>query len=231
MIILSLGLEVDGRPDIVIDLTKPGSLEDLNKHPFTIKEGATFRMKARFRVQHGILSGLKYVQVVSRMGVKSKMQEMIVSSSPLSPFFPPLSFGFDAFAIWGGFPFRSCVEGGRVPLFFFFLFFFFIFIFIFSILDLEVLTLSLSTRDHTRLTRRISLSTRRSVSSFPPPPLAGFIPSIPLALCLLGSNTQRRKHHATTRERERKREIKVRQADPFSFFLKQSSPKPRPQAC
>ncbi|KAI7321627.1 E set domain-containing protein [Hortaea werneckii] len=82
VIILSLGLEVDGRPDIVIDLTKPGSLEDLNKHPFTIKEGATFRMKARFRVQHGILSGLKYVQVVSRMGVKSKMQEMIGSYSP-----------------------------------------------------------------------------------------------------------------------------------------------------
>ncbi|RMY49892.1 hypothetical protein D0863_15026 [Hortaea werneckii] len=82
VIILSLGLEVDGRPDIVIDLAKPGSLEDLNKHPFTIKEGATFRMKARFRVQHGILSGLKYVQVVSRMGVKSKMQEMIGSYSP-----------------------------------------------------------------------------------------------------------------------------------------------------
>lgn len=80
VIILSLGLEVEGRPDIVIDLTKPGSLEDLNKHPFTIKEGATFRMKARFRVQHQILSGMKYVQVVGRMGVKSKMQEMIVSS-------------------------------------------------------------------------------------------------------------------------------------------------------
>lgn len=94
VIILSLGLEVDGRPDIVIDLTKPGSLEDLNKHPFTIKEGATFRMKARFRVQHGILSGLKYVQVVSRMGVKSKMQEMIVSFLSFFLFFSffPLSF-------------------------------------------------------------------------------------------------------------------------------------------
>jgi len=45
-------------------------------------------MKARFRVQHQILSGLKYVQVVSRMGVKNKMQEMIVGflfpSAPLS---------------------------------------------------------------------------------------------------------------------------------------------------
>lgn len=36
-------------------------------------------MKARFKVQHHILSGLKYVQVVKRMGVSNKMQEMIVS--------------------------------------------------------------------------------------------------------------------------------------------------------
>jgi Rho GDP-dissociation inhibitor len=55
-------------------------LEKLKEHPFSIKEGATFRMKARFKVQHQILSGLKYVQVVSRMGLKSKMQEMIVSA-------------------------------------------------------------------------------------------------------------------------------------------------------
>ncbi|GAB7362745.1 hypothetical protein MBLNU230_g3051t1 [Neophaeotheca triangularis] len=82
VIILSLGLEVEGREDIVIDLTAPDSLETLNKKPFTIKEGATFRMKARFRVQHQILSGLKYVQVVSRMGMKNKMQEMIGSYSP-----------------------------------------------------------------------------------------------------------------------------------------------------
>jgi len=80
VILLSLGLEVEGRSDIVIDLTQKGSLETLSKKPFTIKEGATFRMKARFKVQHQILSGLKYVQVVSRMGVKQKMQEMIVSS-------------------------------------------------------------------------------------------------------------------------------------------------------
>lgn len=81
VILLSLGLEVEGRSDIVIDLTQSGALETLNKKPFTIKEGATFRMKARFRVQHDILSGMKYVQVVSRMGVKQKMQEMIVSTS------------------------------------------------------------------------------------------------------------------------------------------------------
>lgn len=76
--ILSLGLEVEGRPDIILDLEKADALEKLEKQPFTIKEGAVFRMKARFRVQHEVLSGLKYVQVVSRMGLRNKSQEMIV---------------------------------------------------------------------------------------------------------------------------------------------------------
>ncbi|OQO05633.1 hypothetical protein B0A48_09725 [Cryoendolithus antarcticus] len=65
VILISLGLEVDGRSDIIIDLTQKGALDSLAKKPFTIKEGATFRMKAKFRVQHEILSGMKYVQVGS----------------------------------------------------------------------------------------------------------------------------------------------------------------------
>lgn len=39
-------------------------------------------MKARFKVQHQVLSGMKYVQVVKRMGVSNKMQEMIGSYAP-----------------------------------------------------------------------------------------------------------------------------------------------------
>jgi Rho GDP-dissociation inhibitor len=78
-IILSLGLEVEGRDDIIIDLRSDGAVEALQSKPFTIKEGATFRMKAQFKVQHEILAGLKYLQKVSRMGVSSKMQEMMVS--------------------------------------------------------------------------------------------------------------------------------------------------------
>ncbi|KAI9713236.1 MAG: hypothetical protein M1820_001222 [Bogoriella megaspora] len=81
-IILSLGLEVEGRPDIIIDLTTPGALDALKNKPFTIKEGANFRMKAKFKVQHQILSGLKYVQNVKRGPVGNKMQEMIGSYSP-----------------------------------------------------------------------------------------------------------------------------------------------------
>ncbi|KAI9682998.1 MAG: hypothetical protein M1822_006191 [Bathelium mastoideum] len=82
VIIKSLGLEVEGRADIIIDLTPPGAVEGLKDKPFTIKEGAHFRMKATFQVQHQILSGLKYVQSVKRAGIGSKMQEMIGSYSP-----------------------------------------------------------------------------------------------------------------------------------------------------
>lgn len=38
-----------------------------------------FRMKVQFKVQHQVLSGLKYVQVVKRGMLSNKSQEMIVS--------------------------------------------------------------------------------------------------------------------------------------------------------
>ena len=88
-VITSLALEVPGRPDFVIDLSAPGALEGLKSKPFIIKEGAKFRMKANFRVQHEVLSGLKYLQVVKRKGIRvSKDQEMLVSLPIVGP---PLS--------------------------------------------------------------------------------------------------------------------------------------------
>jgi Rho GDP-dissociation inhibitor len=80
VIIASLGLEADGRDDIIIDLTAPGAVDKLKEKPFTIKEGASFRMKAIFKVQHEVLSGMKYLQVVKRKGIRvGKTEEMIVS--------------------------------------------------------------------------------------------------------------------------------------------------------
>ena len=88
-VIHTLALEVEGRPDITIDLTTPGALEALKKKPFSIKEGAQFRMKVTFKVQHDVLSGLKYLQVVKRKGFTvGKDEEMLVHSSldPLCPY-------------------------------------------------------------------------------------------------------------------------------------------------
>ena len=77
--IKTLALEVDGRSDITIDLTAPGSAESLKDKPFAIKEGAKFRMKANFVVQHDVLNGLKYIEVIKRKGIKvGKREEMLV---------------------------------------------------------------------------------------------------------------------------------------------------------
>lgn len=78
-IIKSLAIETEDRGDITVDLTGPGALEDLKNKPFKIKEGAKFRTKVVFQVHHEVLSGLKYLQVVKRKGIRvSKDEEMLV---------------------------------------------------------------------------------------------------------------------------------------------------------
>ncbi|KAF9410897.1 hypothetical protein BGZ94_001494 [Podila epigama] len=75
VVVLQLALEVPGRPDVILDLTK--SEEELKNHSFTIKEGIEYRLKVLFKVQHEVVSGLKYLQVVKRKVDKS--EEMIGS--------------------------------------------------------------------------------------------------------------------------------------------------------
>lgn len=78
-IIHGLTMDSPGRPPVTIDLSNPGSESTLKDKPFKIKEGAKFTMSATFKVQHEILSGLHYVQIVKRKGIKvSKDSEMIV---------------------------------------------------------------------------------------------------------------------------------------------------------
>lgn len=78
-IILSLTMDSPGRDPVTIDLSQAGSESTLKDKPFRIKENAKFTMSAKFKVQHEILSGLHYVQVVKRKGIKvSKDSEMIV---------------------------------------------------------------------------------------------------------------------------------------------------------
>ncbi|KAI9158225.1 Rho GDP-dissociation inhibitor [Paramyrothecium foliicola] len=82
-VILSLTMESPGREPVTIDLSAPGSESTLKDRPFKIKENAKFTMVAKFKVQHEILSGLHYVQVVKRKGIKvSKDSEMIGSYAP-----------------------------------------------------------------------------------------------------------------------------------------------------
>lgn len=73
-------MNAEGRPPVTIDLQTPGSETTLKDKPFQIKEKTRFTMTATFKVQHEILSGLHYVQIVKRKGIRvSKESEMIVS--------------------------------------------------------------------------------------------------------------------------------------------------------
>lgn len=80
-IIHALTMESPGRDPVTIDLSQPGSEVTLKDKPFKIKEGSKFTMVVTFKVQHEILSGLQYVQVVKRKGLKvGKDSEMLVST-------------------------------------------------------------------------------------------------------------------------------------------------------
>jgi len=82
VVICQLVLVVPGRDDFVVDVEDPGKLEDLRKHPICIKEDSPYRLKVRFRVQHEIISGLKYLRQVKRGIISDKAEEMMGSYAP-----------------------------------------------------------------------------------------------------------------------------------------------------
>lgn len=68
---------------IVMDLTDLASLQKFKKNPITIKEGIEYSVEIAFKVEGGVISGIKYLQVVKRAGLKlDKLESMIGSYGP-----------------------------------------------------------------------------------------------------------------------------------------------------
>ncbi|KAG0177641.1 hypothetical protein DFQ28_005536 [Apophysomyces sp. BC1034] len=83
VIVENIALEIEGRPDIVVDLSTPQAIEQAKSTSFSIKEGVEYRMKVKFRIQHEVVSGLKYLHFVKRKGIRvDKTREMIGSYGP-----------------------------------------------------------------------------------------------------------------------------------------------------
>jgi len=81
VIVKSLALIVEGRDDVLLDLT--GNLDTLKKKVFTVKEGIHYRIRIDFYVQREIVTGLKYQQKIYRHGVQvEKMNQMVGSYAP-----------------------------------------------------------------------------------------------------------------------------------------------------
>ncbi|KAH8830713.1 immunoglobulin E-set [Flagelloscypha sp. PMI_526] len=71
---------------IELDLTDPARVkESTKKHPVVIKEGVEYNVSIVFKVNHSIISGVRYIQVVKRAGVKvDKLEQMLGSYGPPS---------------------------------------------------------------------------------------------------------------------------------------------------
>ncbi|KAF8558840.1 E set domain-containing protein [Imleria badia] len=68
---------------LVFDLADTAKLADTKKNPIIIKEGVEYNVRITFKVNHSIISGVRYLQVVKRAGIKvDKLEQMLGSYGP-----------------------------------------------------------------------------------------------------------------------------------------------------
>ncbi|KAL0582003.1 rho GDP dissociation inhibitor [Marasmius crinis-equi] len=68
---------------IVFQLNNPASYEATKKNPVIIKEGIEYNVRITFRVNHSVVSGVRFIQVVKRAGIKvDKLEQMLGSYGP-----------------------------------------------------------------------------------------------------------------------------------------------------
>jgi len=71
--------------ELIFDLTNNAQIVELKKIPITIKEGVEYNVRITFKVNHSIISGVRYIQVVKRSGIKvDKLEQMLGSYGPSS---------------------------------------------------------------------------------------------------------------------------------------------------
>ncbi|KAF8640042.1 hypothetical protein AX17_001284 [Amanita inopinata Kibby_2008] len=102
--------------NIILDLRDKNAVVDTKKNPIVIKEGVEYNVRITFTVNHSIISGLRYIQVVKRANLKvDKLEQMLGSYGP-SPEGQPYIKNFDPeespsgmLARYGGYDVRSRV--------------------------------------------------------------------------------------------------------------------------
>ncbi|CUA73819.1 Rho GDP-dissociation inhibitor [Rhizoctonia solani] len=68
---------------ITLDLTDPEALARVKKEPIVIKEDVEYSVGITFFIENDVISGLRYIHIVKRAGVKvDKLEHMIGSYGP-----------------------------------------------------------------------------------------------------------------------------------------------------
>ncbi len=70
VVVVSIAILVDGRADMVYPLGTPEDVARLATTPIVFKEGEDYRIRITFRVNHEIVSGLKFAQWVYKMKLR-----------------------------------------------------------------------------------------------------------------------------------------------------------------
>jgi len=78
VIIKKMELVMEGREGFCFDLTLPK--DEIKKVNFSVKEGIQYRIRISFNVQREIVTGLKYVHAVKKMGVRVENETYMVGS-------------------------------------------------------------------------------------------------------------------------------------------------------
>ena len=74
-------------PAYVLKFNKPEDLLEAKKKPIIVKEGAEFKIRVSFRVQHNVVLGLKIINTVSKLGkTLTKDEEMLGTYPPKNEF-------------------------------------------------------------------------------------------------------------------------------------------------
>lgn len=82
VVIVKMRVLFEDRPEghIEYDLDTPEKLEAMKSKPFVLMEGCKYKIEVTFRVQHDIVSGLKYTNAVYRKGVRVDKQVTMLGS-------------------------------------------------------------------------------------------------------------------------------------------------------
>jgi len=74
-------------PEHVLKFNKAEDLLEAKKKPIIVKEGAEFKIRISFRVQHNVVLGLKIINTVSKLGkTLTKDEEMLGTYPPKNEF-------------------------------------------------------------------------------------------------------------------------------------------------
>lgn len=106
VVIISMTLKIEGEDPVIINLEGEkdyASLKD-KKISFKIKEKSIYKLVIKFKVQHEIITGLKYLQGVKKAGITvDKIDEPMGSYAPNTVDKPFYERGFDEVEAPSGF--------------------------------------------------------------------------------------------------------------------------------